>query len=327
MSYGVTENGFVKKPYEIIVEELNAKYMEIFGNSINLAPESPQGQLVAITAEAIYDTWEMAEAIYGSYNIDDVNGRLLDSRARLRNAVRLEGEGDTEFRVRIQEQLPNNVLKLKDELHDNLLRLDGVKDVVLKYAQGVTKVFIVGGDDTEVATTILDYMPPGALGGNISIPIDKRCNGVKFFRPIFRPVKVFVEVTHFAHLECYCNILDVEKIKQAILDESCGVGYGEYLHKDYIGNLLAQFRGLKIVQIKLNASIENSMCTDDLNFGVDLETVEVKEFEKVLICPENIIVVDSLNKPTQQQVVGVEDFSSLISMGSQKNTTRIFNGV
>lgn len=290
MSYGVTENGFIKKPYEIIVEELEAKYIEIFGNSINLAPESPQGQLIAITAEAVYDTWEMAEAIYGSYDIDYVEGKLLDSRAVLRGAVRLPDESDMNFKTRIKEQLPNTVLKLKDELHDNLLRLDGVEDVVLKYAQGVTKVFIVGGDDTEVARTILDYMPPGALEGNVSVPIYKRCNGVKFYRPKFIPVKLDIIVGYFDNLECECRGIDAVAIREKILSESCVVGYGQTLHDDYIRNILAQFKGLRVVSISLSRDtfVESVDCNIDYEFLDCGNYVDTLEFQRIFLCDKNI---------------------------------------
>jgi len=292
VSYGLSDNGFVKKPYEVIVEELEADYKRVFGDTINLAPESPQGQLIAITAEAIYDTWEMAEAIYGSYNIDEVGGLLLDSRAELRGATRLDGESDVDFKTRIKEQLPNDVFKLKDELHDNLLRLNGVENVVVKYLQGITKAFVLGGDDVEVASTILDYMPPGALEGNVSVAVDGRCSGVKFFRPSFRAVSLKIEVTNFANLECECNAIDVEKIKRTLIEQSCGVGYGQFLYADYIRNILSQFVGLRVVSISMGVapSVPKIDCESDYNFTDVADVVEVPEHERVFLCEKSIDV-------------------------------------
>jgi len=292
VSYGLSDNGFVKKPYEVIVEELEADYKRVFGGTINLAPETPQGQLIAITAEAIYDTWEMAEAIYGSYNIDDVGGLLLDSRAELRGAVRLEGESDVDFKTRIKEQLPNDVFKLKDELHDNLLRLNGVEDVVVKYLQGITKAFVLGGDDAEVASTILDYMPPGALEGNVSVAVDGRCSGVKFFRPRFRAISLTIEVTNFANLECECNAIDTDKIKRTLIEQSCGVGYGQFLYADYIRNILSQFVGLRVVSISMGVapSVTKIDCESDYDFTDVADVVEVLEHERVFLCEKSINV-------------------------------------
>lgn len=292
MSYGLTDMGFIKKPYEVIVEELESDYKKIFGDSINLAPESPQGQIIAITAEAIYDTWEMAEAVYGSFNIDNLNGLLLDSRAKLRGAVRLNGESDIDFKVRIKEQLPNSVFKLKDELHDNLLRVNGVEDVVIKYLQGVTKAFVVGGNDKEIANTILDYMPPGALYGNVDVAVD-RCSAVKFFRPKFVPVSLSVVVGSFANLECECKAINTEEIKKTLLENSCGVGYGNYLYTDYIRNVLSKFVGLRVVSIEMKRadSVDSIDCNSTFEFGNSLDVVEVFEFEKIALCDNTISVV------------------------------------
>lgn len=290
MSYGLTDNGFVKKPYEVIVEELEADYRRIFGDSINLEPQSPQGQMIAIHAEGTYDVWEMAEAIYGSYNIDDVNGRLLDNRAELRGAVRLDNENDIEFKTRIKEQLPNNVFKLKDELHDNLLRVEGVEDVTVKYLQGITKAFVLGGDDTKIAQTILDYMPPGALEGNVSVPVDGRCAGVKLFRPKFVPVKLDIVVSHFDNLECECRVIDAVAITQQLLGESCGVGYGQTLYADYIRNILAQFKGLRVKSVNLEVAnqIETIDCDAEYNFTRATDKIEVSEFQRIFLCEKNV---------------------------------------
>jgi hypothetical protein len=292
MSYGLTDNGFIKKPYEIIVEELEADYRRIFGESINLEPQSPQGQMIAIHAEGTYDVWEMAEAIYGSYNIDDVNGKLLDSRAKLRGAVRLDAESDIDFKTRIKEQLPNNVFKLKDELHDNLLRVEGVQDVTVKYLQGITKAFVLGGDDTEVAETILDYMPPGALEGNVSVAVDGRCSGVKFFRPKFVPVKLDIVVSHFDNLECECRVIDAVAIREELLSESCGVGYGQTLYADYIRNVLSQFKGLRVKSIVLNMAdtVEAVDCDAEYDFVLSTDKIEVEEFERIFLCEKNISI-------------------------------------
>ena len=295
MSYGLTDKGFVKKPYEAIVEELEQRYRDIFGNTINLEPQSPQGQLIAITAEAIYDTWEMAENVYSSFNVDHLSGLMLDQRAVLKNETRFENESDVDFRTRIKEQLPNSVIQLKDELRDNLTRLDGVTNLDVKYHRGITEVFAVGGDDLEIANTILDYMPPGDLNGNFSVNTNGRCNGVKFFRPVFVPVHITIALSYFAHLECECEAIDIEKIRDAIIDNACGLGYGEYLYKEYIRNIVSKFKGLKIEDISLReATIKTQKleCNEEWKFEKDLDFVEIREYEKVLLCRENIIILE-----------------------------------
>jgi len=292
--YGITPNGFGKKPFEVIVEELEADYVNIFGQSINLAAESPQGQMIARIAERIYDAWEVAESVYASYNIDDVSGKLLDNRAELRGDTRLTSESDEDFRIRIKEQLPNNVFKLKDELHENLLRVDGVTDVAVTYRRGITCAFVVGGDNIKVAETILDYMPPGALGGNVSIPVNGRCAGVEFFRPEFLFVKVVLTVSNFANLECECKSIDAELIATTIKENACSVGYGEFLYANYIRNIVSTFKGLQVDNIALyKATVLHSAkeCNSSITYeDVAVDVVETLEHERVVICNVEVVV-------------------------------------
>lgn len=292
MNYGVYD-GFLLKPYETIKEQLEADLKDIFGDSVNLAAQSPQGQLVGIISDGVHDVWEMAQQVYGSYDIDEVEGRLLDKRAELRGMTRLENESDTAFRVRIKEQLQNSVLKLRDELEENLLSIEGVEDVVVKYKKGITRVFVVGGNDTNVATAILDYMPPGALEGNVSIVVTDRCNDVKFYRPSFVPVKISVDAAPFSNLECECKEIDVDLIKKTIANESCGVGYGDYLYSDYIRNILSMFRGLRVSRISISRSntVDKIECDDDYEFATPEDYIKVKGHEKIFICEKNISVL------------------------------------
>jgi len=292
MIYGVTELGFVKKPYDVIVEELEERYKEIFGPTINLEPQSPQGQLVGITAEAIYDTWEMAEHVFNSWNIDNVEGILLDKRALLKNEKRFNEESDSDFRVRIIEQLPNDVMQLKDELRDNLQRIEGVTELDVRYKKGLTTVWVVGGDDLAVAITIRDYMPPGDLEGNYIVKIDNRCDGISFYRPLFIPVKIEITLGFYAHLECECELITTEKVQDAILNNVCGLGYGDYLYKEYIQNILfARFKGLKIENISISSSLLRGIefrCEDIIEFENSIDFVEVQRAEKIFLCRENL---------------------------------------
>jgi len=291
--YGLTDKGFAKKPYERIVEKKQEDYIEIFGSGINLEPQSPQGQLIGIESEGIYDVWEMAEHVYASYNIDDVSGALLDDRALLKGEKRFKGESDKDFRIRIKEQLPNSVMQLKDELRDNLQRITGVVGLDVKYKRGLTSVWVEGGSNIEIAKTILDYMPPGDLAGNTLVKTDDFCEGISFYRPVFIPVKIKISVQFFTHLECECDILTDEKIKSFILNNGCGLKYGEYLYADYIRNVIfSNFKGLKIEKIELSVAAKQNdrKCKESMAFNGILDFIEVGKSESVLLCEENIEV-------------------------------------
>ena len=291
--YGLTDKGFLKKPYEVIKAEIEQRWINIFGDSINLAPESPQGQIIAIDAEAIYDVWEMMEKVFSSFNIDDVGGLLLNHRSQLRGLIRLPSETDAELRLRLKEQLPNNVLMLKDKLRDELLRLKNMEDVTVKYKRGVTEVYAVGGDNLAIAKTILDYMPPGALEGNTSVKVDRICDGVLFYRPKFVFAKVEVTVGLFSNLECGCEVLSEESLKQVLLKEACGSDYGNFLYVDYIRNVLAQHKGLKVVDIKLYKATTTQNVAEcvEVEFSEQVEVIEVEKFEKIVLCNNYVSVV------------------------------------
>jgi hypothetical protein len=291
--YGLTDKGFLKKPYEIIKEEMEEKWVDIFGANINLNPESPQGQIIAINAEAIYDVWEMMEKVFSSFNIDDVGGLLLNHRSQLRGLTRLPNETDIELRLRLKEQLPNNVLKLKDELTDELLKVENIEDVTVKYKRGITEVYALGGNDLAIAKTILNYMPPGALEGNVSVKVDRICDDVRFYRPSFIFIKLEVTVGLFSNLECECELLDAESITNTLLDEACGQGYGNFYYTEYVRNVLAQHKGLRVIDIKLYKALEpvdKQECLD-IDFGSSLEAVEIEKFEKIVLCKKYISVV------------------------------------
>jgi len=291
--YGLTDKGFLKKPYEIIKEELEEKWVGIFGSKINLNPESPQAQIIAIDAEAIYDVWEMMEKVFSSFNIDDVGGMLLNHRSQLRGLVRLRNETDVELRLRLTEQLPNNVLQLKDKLRDELFKIENIEDVTVKYKRGVTEVYALGGDNLAIAKTILDYMPPGALEGNTSVKVDRKCDAVLFYRPKFIFIKLEVTVGLFSNLECECETLDEESIKNRLLTETCGQGYGNFYYTEYVRNVLAQHKGLRVIDIKLYKAleaVEEKECLD-VDFTESLEVVEVEKYEKIILCEEHIKVL------------------------------------
>lgn len=293
--YGLTQRGFLKKPFEAIKEELEQKWTDIFGESLNLAPETPQGQIIAITAESIYDVWEMMEKVFSSYNIDDVDGLLLDERVQLRGIRRIAGESDNSLKQRVKEQLPNNVLALRDELRDNLARIDGIEDIYVRYTKGITEVYAVGGDDFEIAKTILDYMPPGDFLGNVSVVIDRVCE-VKFYRPKFQIVKLDIKISRFLNLECECVAVNSNEVINVILDNVCGLGYGEFLYAEYIKNIIiSKFKGFRIDNISMYRAtnlIDSSYCPNTIGFdNSSIDVIELEKHEKVVLCRDNISVV------------------------------------
>jgi len=64
--YGVTSEGFVIKPLNIIQQEIGEDLKSSRGEQINLQPESIFGSLRDVAAERLHELWELAQNVYNS---------------------------------------------------------------------------------------------------------------------------------------------------------------------------------------------------------------------------------------------------------------------
>jgi uncharacterized phage protein gp47/JayE len=87
--YGVTPEGFVRKRLDVILQELNAEMKAIFGEELNLTPESPDGQVNGATSESYANLWELAELSYNARNPSAAVGAALSSLVQLNYITRL----------------------------------------------------------------------------------------------------------------------------------------------------------------------------------------------------------------------------------------------
>jgi uncharacterized phage protein gp47/JayE len=85
MNYGLTPQGFIRKPYETLLSELQAmaQSSEYFGESIDLSDESPLGAEIKLMAWAIGKQWQLAEDVYYSFDIDVAEGVALNRLTKL----------------------------------------------------------------------------------------------------------------------------------------------------------------------------------------------------------------------------------------------------
>ena len=77
MSFGVTSTGFVPKRFDDIKAELEAAVRTAYPNA-DLSPESNFGQLIAISALAHAEEWEVLGQIYAMQSIYSAEGIALD---------------------------------------------------------------------------------------------------------------------------------------------------------------------------------------------------------------------------------------------------------
>lgn len=88
IQYGVTEDGFVRKPVNDIVTSLNNKFIAAFGSNFDVSPESPDGQVIGIVSDEIASCWEQAQQVFNAYRPGAVEGVGLDNVCELTNTKR-----------------------------------------------------------------------------------------------------------------------------------------------------------------------------------------------------------------------------------------------
>jgi uncharacterized phage protein gp47/JayE len=88
MAYGIDENGFNRKDLTSILTDLNKRVKGVFGDGLNLAAQSPQGQINGIFAEAEANLWEAIQAAYDSFNPQAAAGIVLSNLVTLNGIER-----------------------------------------------------------------------------------------------------------------------------------------------------------------------------------------------------------------------------------------------
>ncbi len=79
----LTSNGLQIKTLPEIRTEMETALREIYGEDINVDPNSPDGQLINIFAQASIDSRELLKKVYDSFDVFQAQGRVLDQRVTL----------------------------------------------------------------------------------------------------------------------------------------------------------------------------------------------------------------------------------------------------
>jgi len=160
--YGVTDKGFIIKPYSVILEELKLLAQQYFGEDIDLSENSRFLRFLEIIAKREDELWQKLEEVYYSGFIQFANGENLDRVVALLGIRRKEGETDEELRLRAINFAPYakaTVYSIKAAL----LELEGVTDVNVDEdtTNHTVSIIVAGGNDDEIAQTIENVRPAG----------------------------------------------------------------------------------------------------------------------------------------------------------------------
>lgn len=97
MIYGLTNSGFIVKPFNVILEEQKTAFRKIFGDDIDLSPESVAGAYCYNQAIKLAQLWELLGGLYGVADVNSADGIYLDRVGALVGATRMNS---TKTRVR-----------------------------------------------------------------------------------------------------------------------------------------------------------------------------------------------------------------------------------
>ena len=84
----ITGAGISVPTYADILSSLQASVRQIYGEDIYVEPDSMDGQLLAIMAQAIYDCGQTAVAVYNSFSPQTAFGAGLSSVVKINHLAR-----------------------------------------------------------------------------------------------------------------------------------------------------------------------------------------------------------------------------------------------
>lgn len=93
--YGITEEGFIVKPREQIVTDINTQLQTAFGTSFDVSPSSPDGQIIGAVADAVYESWLREEAAFNNFVPSKSFGQGLDDLVAINGITRIENQPTT----------------------------------------------------------------------------------------------------------------------------------------------------------------------------------------------------------------------------------------
>ncbi len=88
--FQITDNGVTAPTYAEILEYFQDKARQIFGQDINIDPDTADGQLLAIVAVALHDVNSQAIATAAAFNPQTATGTALDSVVKVNGLTRRE---------------------------------------------------------------------------------------------------------------------------------------------------------------------------------------------------------------------------------------------
>ncbi|OAH53072.1 hypothetical protein AWH48_11990 [Domibacillus aminovorans] len=82
------KNGFKRKTYAELIDDMGIKSRELYGENINISPRSPLGIIIRLFAYFLSVVWELSEQVYNAGSVSKADGVSLDRRVKNRGITR-----------------------------------------------------------------------------------------------------------------------------------------------------------------------------------------------------------------------------------------------
>ena len=182
----VTAQGIEPTTLQGYIDALEAAFRSALGQDIDLAPETPAGQLVGTLALTLTEADEALVAVGNGMSRSRALGVQLDDLGSLLGIPRLEGEADDEYRARYGRLVARNARSSAEAILAAVLSVEGVTDALIREnatAAEVTEqgktigaysicLVVDGGTDEAVAAAIARSKPVGTgTSGETSVDV------------------------------------------------------------------------------------------------------------------------------------------------------------
>ena len=172
----VTAQGIEPTTLQGYIEALEAAFRSALGQDLDLAPETPAGQLVGTLALTLTEADEALVAVGNGMSRSRALGVQLDDLGSLLGIPRLEGETDDEYRARYGRLVARNAKGSAEAILAAVLSVEGVTDALIRENATAAEVaeqgktigahsiclVVDGGTDEAVAAAIARSKPVGA---------------------------------------------------------------------------------------------------------------------------------------------------------------------
>ena len=239
----VTAQGIEPTTLQGYIDALEAAFRSALGQDIDLAPETPAGQLVGTLALTLTEADEALVAVGNGMSRSRALGVQLDDLGSLLGIPRLAGESDDEYRARYGRLVARNARGSAEAILAAVLSVEGVTDALIREnatAAEVTEqgktigahsicLVVDGGTDEAVAAAIARSKPVGTgTSGETSVDVPHAGGWsvpIRLSRVTPVPIKVKLALTLMAGFPSD----GTSRIVTLVVDHVIGLALGERL--------------------------------------------------------------------------------------------------